>query len=90
MWYCLVMGQLLTKQFHLFTSLRKKPFENIVGEGENAGNQHFLLFPKGFLSCKRQISLSEQALTQYHTMPHSDKLKMHSCGKHCEKKRNCL
>ena len=25
--------------------LRKKPFENIVGKGENAGNQHFLLFP---------------------------------------------
>ena len=24
------------------------PFENIVGKGENAGNQHFLLFPQGF------------------------------------------
>ena len=23
----------------------KKAFENIVGKGENAGNQHFLLFP---------------------------------------------
>ena len=22
----------------------KKPFENIMGKGENAGNQHFLLF----------------------------------------------
>ena len=27
-----------------------KPFENIVGKGENAGNQHFLLFPQCFLS----------------------------------------
>ena len=26
------------------------PFENIVGKGENAGNQHFLLFPQCFLS----------------------------------------
>ena len=26
----------------------KKPFENIEGEGENAGNQHFLLFPDCF------------------------------------------
>ena len=31
------------------TSPRKKPFENIVGKGENAGNQHFLLFPQCFL-----------------------------------------
>ena len=29
----------------LFTTVRKKAFENIVGKGENAGNQHFLLFP---------------------------------------------
>ena len=27
----------------------KKAFENIVGKGENAGNQHFLLFPLYFL-----------------------------------------
>ena len=25
--------------------LKNKPFENIMGKGENAGNQHFLLFP---------------------------------------------
>ena len=31
-------------------SWEKKPFENIVGKGENAGNQHFLLFPQCFLS----------------------------------------
>ena len=26
-----------------------KPFENIVGKGENNGEQHFLLFPQCFL-----------------------------------------
>ena len=31
------------------TTLRKMPFENILGKGENAGNQHFLLFPQCFL-----------------------------------------
>ena len=38
-------------------TLRKKPFENIVGKGENAGNQHFLLFPQCFLSFPKQISI---------------------------------
>ena len=28
-----------------FNDPKKKPFENIMGKGENAGNQHFLLFP---------------------------------------------
>ena len=28
-------------------------------------------------------------LTQYHTTPHFDTLKIYSCGKH-EKRRNCL
>ena len=27
----------------------KRPFENILGKVENAGYQHFLLFPKPFL-----------------------------------------
>ena len=26
--------------------MSKKPFENIVGKGENAGDQYFLLFPQ--------------------------------------------
>ena len=30
-------------------ALGKKPFKNIVGKGENAGDQHFLLFPQCFL-----------------------------------------
>ena len=31
-----------------------------------------------------------QALTHYHTMTHFDTLEIYSCGKHCEKRRNCL
>ena len=30
-------------------TLGKKPIENIVGKGENAGNQQFLLYPQCFL-----------------------------------------
>ena len=31
------------------------------------------------------------ALTHYHTIPHfSNALKINSCAKHCEKRRNCL
>ena len=33
----------------------KKPFENIVEKEENAGYQHFLLFPQCFLSWERQL-----------------------------------
>ena len=38
-------------------TLGKKPFENIVGIEENAGNQHFLLFPNCFLPFPIQISI---------------------------------
>ena len=33
--------------------LRQNAFENIMGKEENAGNQHFLLFPKYFLLFKK-------------------------------------
>ena len=39
----------------LLMTRRKNLSENIVGKGENCGNQHFLLFPQYFLSCQRQI-----------------------------------
>ena len=39
------------------TTPRKKAFENIVGKGENAGNQHFLLFPQCFLPFLKQIPI---------------------------------
>ena len=47
--HCLVKGYLFTTQRRLLTTLRKRPFENIVGKEENAGNQYFLLFPRCFL-----------------------------------------
>ena len=36
---------------------RKSPLENILGKGENAGNQHFLFFPKCFLPFLKQIKI---------------------------------
>ena len=36
--------------------------ENIVGKEENAGNQHFLLFPQCFLLFPAQISVFESLL----------------------------
>ena len=45
-----------TAQSPLLKTLKKKPFENIVGRGENAGNQHFLLFPQCFLHISKGIS----------------------------------
>ena len=35
---------------------RKRPFQNILGKGENADNQHFLLLPKCFLPFLKQNS----------------------------------
>ena len=36
-------------------TLWKRPFENIVGKGENAGNKHFPPFPLCFLPIPKQI-----------------------------------
>ena len=44
------------------TPLKKKAFENIVGNRENAGNQHFLLFPQCFQLFPIQISISESII----------------------------
>ena len=54
--------KLFTTQSRLLTTLRKKPFENIVGKGENAGNQHFLLLPQCFLPSPKQISVFDTHL----------------------------
>ena len=42
---------LFTTLSQVSTTLKKRAFENIVGKGENAGHQHFLLF-----SCFLQLS----------------------------------
>ena len=38
-------------------TLKKKPFQNTVEKGENADNQHFLLFPQCFLPSPKQVSI---------------------------------
>ena len=38
------------------TTLKKKAVENVVGKGEKAGSQHFLLFPKCFLPIPKRSS----------------------------------
>ena len=49
-------------EFWLLTTLYKKSFENTVGKGENAGNQHFLLFPQCFQPFPKQISIFQSHL----------------------------
>ena len=44
----------------------KEGFENIVGKGENAGYQCFLLISQCFLSYERQISAYESDLIGHH------------------------
>ena len=44
------------KAFYFRTPLEQKTLENIVGKGENASNQHFLLFPQCFLPFATHIS----------------------------------
>ena len=43
-----------TTQSQLLMALYKTPIENIMGKGENAGDQHFLLFPQCFLLYQRE------------------------------------
>ena len=45
-----------------FDDPEKESLENIVGKGENAGNQHFLLFPQCFLLVTKQISNPQSLL----------------------------
>ena len=56
---CLIIKPLLTNPF---TTLRKRPFHNILGKGENASSQHFLLFPICFQLFCRQISIFESQI----------------------------
>ena len=48
-------SQAFTTKRWLLMPKRKESFENIVEKGENAGNQHFLLFPQCFLTDDGQI-----------------------------------
>ena len=42
-----------------FNVPEKKPFENIAGKGDNAGKQHFLLFPQCFLLIKKKKKICD-------------------------------
>ena len=55
--YMPLCGEVLTLYYTIPTlmMLKKKPFENIVGKRENAGNHHFLLFPQCFLPFLKQV-----------------------------------
>ena len=60
----------------------------IVVKGENAGYQHFLLFPQ----CFQNPEISElcgKALTLYSIDIHFNTSTTVSFGKHCGKRRNC-
>ena len=57
-----LLCKLFTTQSQLLTTLRKKPDENIMGKGENADNQHFLLFSQCFLFYQRHKSSFKQHL----------------------------
>ena len=54
--------------------------ENIVGKGENAGSQHFLLFQQSFHS---------KLLTLYHTTPIFNDPEKEAFWKHYGKRRKC-
>ena len=43
-----------------FNDPKVEPFENIVGKGENAGNQHFLLFPQCLYPFKTKFIFSAE------------------------------
>ena len=45
-----------------FNNPQRKALENIVEKGENAGNQHFLLFPQCFLSFLKQVLIFHSTL----------------------------
>ena len=54
-----LLGCNFPQSWHLMT-LKKNTFKNIIGKGENAGNQHFLLFPWYFLFYQRKKSSFQQ------------------------------
>ena len=53
----LLSGKELTCYHTILAVPGKKPFEHIVGKGENADNQHFLLFQQCFLPYQRKNAL---------------------------------
>ena len=55
-----------TTQSRVSRTLKKKAFENIAGKVENAGNQHFLLFPQCISSAEITILTTFNCCVQMH------------------------
>ena len=47
-----------------FSYPRRKSFENILRKGENAGNQHFLPFPRHFQTCQGRFEQHRKSRLQ--------------------------
>ena len=71
-----------------FNDLYKKPSENIVGKGENAGYQHFLLFPQCFYPSKNKFKFSVTFILSSTGAFNLDQSKNLSFGKKLRKKCN--
>ena len=63
-------------------TLKKKPFENIMGKVENAGSHHFHLIPQCFLSFPLQLQLLQQIIFLLSANAFNlEQTKILSCGK---------
>ena len=65
--------------------------ESTVGKGENAGYQHFLLFPHGFLKASITGSLKVMIVCKEltDTVTSFKDLVIQTFQKHCGKRRKC-
>ena len=62
-------------------TLAKKHLENIVGKEENAGNQHFILFPQYFYPSKSNLDFLVPFITSSANALNLDQSKILSSGK---------
>ena len=56
--------------------------ENAGRKGENAGYQHFLIFPQCFQACRKEIAAYKPHLDLLSTKVFLDMAKVSSCCKH--------
>ena len=77
-----------------FVKNRRKLFKRGGGEREIPQYEHFLLCPQCFRKTVLQIhNRGGLVWERVNPLPHNtvfDAIKIYSCGKHCEKIRNCL
>ena len=58
-----VSRTLIINHYHTIQTFNDREKENIMGKGENAGYQHFLLFLQCFLPFPKQISVFQSHLS---------------------------